>query len=376
LAAVSTLAYIYTETGPRDAAQQSLKDRCLEMTSADTTSFVYVGNSDSQNISVFKLQADGGLEPVETVAVPGPDKPGGSLPMAVSPDKTRLFVGLRNEPYSVVTFAIDATSGKLTRIGSGPLADSMCCIAPDRTGRFLLAASYGGNKVTVSPIGADGVVGETRQTVATEPNAHCVIVDPTNCFVLNSSLGGEVVHMHRFDADTGRLSPNAPATVPVQAKSGPRHLVFSPDRGFVYLLNELSATIDVFPYDAASGTLHAPTQTIGALPADFAGTPWAADIHLTPDGRFLYASERTTSTLAAFRVDSASGALTAIASYPTEKQPRAFAIDPSGRFLVSVGQLSDRLSIHTIDRDSGTLRRLKDYPVGKNPNWVEIVSLR
>lgn len=323
----------------------------------------------------MRLLADGGLVPVETVAVPGPDKPGGSLPMAVSADRKRLFVGLRNEPYSAVTFAIDAVSGKLTRVGSGPLADSMCSITPDRTGRFLLAASYGGNKVTVSPVGADGVVGETLQTVATEPNAHCAIVDPTNRFVLNSSLGGDVVRMHRFDADTGRLSPNAPATVAVRAKSGPRHLVFSPDGGFVYLLNELSATIDVLPYDAASGTLRASTQTISALPADFAGTPWGADIHLTPDGRFLYASERTTSTLAAFRVDGASGALTAIASYPTETQPRAFAIDPSGRFLVSVGQLSDRLSIHAIDRGSGALSRLKDYPVGKNPNWVEIVAL-
>lgn len=341
----------------------------------DAATFVYVGSSDSQEVTVRRLLGNGDLTPVETVAVPGPERPGGSLPMAVSPDRKRLFVGLRNEPYSVVTFSIDAASGKLTRIGSGPLADSMCSITPDRTGRFLLAASYGGNKITVSPIGADGVVGETRQIVATEPNAHCVIVDPTNCFVFNSSLGGDVVHMHRFDADTGRLSSNAPATIAVKAKSGPRHLVFSPDGGFVYLLNELSATIDVLPYDAADGTLRASTQTISALPADFSGTPWGADIHLTPDGRFLYASERTTSTLAAFRVDSASGALTAIASHPTEKQPRAFAIDPSGRFLLSVGQLSDRLSVHEIDRDSGALSRLTDYPVGKNPNWVEIVAL-
>lgn len=341
----------------------------------DTATFVYVGNSDSQDVTVLRLMDTGDLAPVQTVAVPGPDKPGGSLPLAVSADRKRLFVGLRNEPYSAVTFAIDAASGELTRIGSGPLADSMCSITPDHTGRFLLAASYGGNKVTVSPIGAGGVVGETRQIVATEPNAHCVIVDSTNRFVFNSSLGGDVVHMHRFDAETGRLSPNAPATIAVQAKSGPRHLVFSSDGKFVYLLNELSATVDVFPYDATNGTLRASTQTISALPADFAGTPWGADIHLTPDGRFLYASERTTSTLAAFRVDSASGALTAIGSYPTEKQPRAFAIDPSGRFLLSVGQLSDRLSVHAIDRDSGTLGRLKDYPVGKNPNWVEIVTL-
>src|SRR5205823_5503238 len=85
------------------------------------------------------------LKPVQTTAVPGPAKPGGSLPLAVSPDKKRLFAGLRNEPYSVVTFAIDAKTGKLKPIGPGPLADSMAYISTDRTGKFLFSASYGGN---------------------------------------------------------------------------------------------------------------------------------------------------------------------------------------------------------------------------------------
>ena len=345
------------------------------MTSAEMTSFVYVGNSDSQTVSVFRLNADGGLVPVETVAVPGPDKPGGSLPMAVSPDRKRLYVALRNEPYSVVTYAIDAASGQLTQVGRGPLADSMCYVTADRTGRYLLSASYGGSKVTVNPIGPDGVVGGVQQTVATLPSAHAIITDPSNRFVLHTSLGGDVIYQQKFDAATGKLSPNEPPTVSVAAKGGPRHLAFAPGAAFVYVLDELSGALHVFPWDAASGTMQPEVQVTTALPKGFDGTPWGADIHLTPDGRFLYASERTTSTLAAFRVDRASGALTAIGSYPTEKQPRGFAIDPSGRFLVSVGQLSDRLSIHAIDLDSGALDRLKDYPVGRNPNWVEIVAL-
>src|SRR5438874_1492533 len=135
------------------------------MSAANAASFVYVGSSDSQDVTVLELRPNGDLAPVATTAVPGPTKPGSSLPMAVSPDKQRLYVGLRNEPYSVVTFAIDRKSGQLTLVGSGPLADSMAYVASDRRGKFLLSASYGGNKVAVNPIGPNGVVLAAAQTI-------------------------------------------------------------------------------------------------------------------------------------------------------------------------------------------------------------------
>jgi 6-phosphogluconolactonase len=344
------------------------------MSSADAASFVYVGSSDSQDITVLELKSNGDLAPVATTAVPGPAKPGGSLPMAVSPDKKRLYVGLRNEPYSVVTFTIDRKTGKLTLVGPGPLVDSMAYISTDHTGKFLLSASYGGNKVTVNPIGPNGVVLEATQTIATEPNAHCIVADPTNHYVLHTSLGGDLVYQEKFDAKTGKLTPNDPPSISVKAKAGARHLVFSPNRKFVYLVDELDASIYVFPWDAKTGTLKKEVQVTTALPQGFSGKPWAADIHLTPDGKFLYASERTSSTLAAFRVDPKTGMLTSIDSYPTEKQPRAFNIDPSGRYLLGVGQLSNSLTTYSIDKATGKLTKLKEYPMGKNPNWVEIVD--
>ncbi len=284
-------------------------------------------------------------------------------------------MGLRNEPYSAVTFAIDAKTGKLTLVGPGPLADSMAYIATDRTGKFLLSASYGGNKVTVNPIGPNGVVQPAQQTIATEPNAHCIITDPTNRYVLHTSLGGDLVYQEKFDAKTGKLTPNDPPSVSVKAKAGARHLAFSPNGRFVYLVNELDASIYVFPWDGKTGTLKKETQVTTALPEGFSGKPWAADIHLTPDGKYLYASERTTSTLAAFSVDPRTGALTSIDSYPTEKQPRGFNIDPTGRYLLSLGQLSNSMTSYSIDKATGKLTKLKEYPMGKNPNWVEIVNL-
>jgi 6-phosphogluconolactonase len=150
--------------------------------------------------------------------------------------------------------------------------------------------------------------------------------------------------------------------------------VFSPHKKFVYLLDELDASIYVLPWDDKTGTLKKEVQVASALPKGFEGKPWAADIHLTPDGKFLYASERTTSTLAAFSVDPKTGMLTPIDSYPTEKQPRAFNIDPTGRYLLAVGQLSNSMTAYAIDKATGKLAKLKGYPVGKNPSWIEIVG--
>ena len=112
----------------------------------------------------------------------------------------------------------------------------------------------------------------------------------------------------------------------------------------------------------------------GQAPRNTDNDIWASDLHLTPNGRFLYAAERTSSTLGAFRVDAASGKLTYLGSTPTEKQPRGFAIDPSGRFVVVSGEKSDTISSYAIDAETGALKPIGRYPTGKGANWVEIVA--
>jgi 6-phosphogluconolactonase len=100
---------------------------------------------------------------------------------------------------------------------------------------------------------------------------------------------------------------------------------------------------------------------------------WAADVHMTPDGKFMYISERTSSSIGVFGVDRATGKLTYLSSTPTEKQPRGFAIDPKGRYLVATGEKSDTISVYAID-GSGALKPIAKTPTGKGANWVEIVS--
>jgi 6-phosphogluconolactonase len=132
--------------------------------------------------------------------------------------------------------------------------------------------------------------------------------------------------------------------------------------------------VDLLAFDAERGTL-SHLQTLSTLPEGFDGKPWGADVHFSPDGRFLYTSERSSSTLATFAVDAQAGRLSPVGHTPTEQQPRGFNLDPSGRWLVAAGQLSHALTVYAVDPRSGRLTALKSTPVGKNPHWVEIVSL-
>jgi 6-phosphogluconolactonase len=340
-----------------------------------SSTFLYVGNAETRDISAFKLESNNGdLTPIGTFTVPGPSNSCFSFPLAVSPDKHFLFVVLRNEPWSLRSFAIDSGSGGLDYLGFGPLADNTCYISTDKTGRFLFSASYHGNKIAVNPIGSDGIVQPPQQIIDTELKSHSILVDAANCHVLSACLGGDIFYQWRFEANTGRLTPNEPPFVSVEKHSGPRHFVFHPNGRAVYLLNEHTVTIYVYDYDLGKGTL-TEKQVVNALTPTPGDKIWATDIHITPNGKFLYAAERGSSTLAMFKVDLKDVTLSLTGHIVTEKQPRGFAIDPTGRFLYCTGQLSTHMSSYAIDGDSGKLTKLNEYPVGKNPNWVEIVRL-
>jgi 6-phosphogluconolactonase len=337
---------------------------------AASATWVYVSNADSQDITVMQLdRAAGQLKTVATVPVGGT-----AMPMVVSRDKKFLYVASRSQPFRVTTFAIDGATGGLKKLGEAALADSMANIDLDPTGKWLFAASYGGNKITVNSIGNDGTVGAVQQLVRTAPNAHAIHADASGRYVFATSLGGDNLSSWRFDAATGTLSANDPPLVNVTpAKTGPRHFLWDKAQKYVYLLNELDGGVDVFAYDAARGAMrHLQRSTV--VPPGFTGKVWAADLQISPDGKYLYGSERTSSTLTTFKVDAATGQLQVVGQTPTEKTPRGFAVDSTGRFIVAAGQDSHSVSLHAIDPATGLPGAGKSQPAGKNPNWVEIVD--
>jgi 6-phosphogluconolactonase len=334
-----------------------------------STTRVYVSNAESGDVRVYALDMrDGSLAPLQTVAT-GPNV----MPMALSPGRDVLYAVRRSEPMAVLAFSIDRVDGRLSPLGQAPLPASMCHVSTDRTGRWLFTASYGGSVVAVSPIGTDGAPEPATQVITTPPKAHCILAGPDNRHVYATSLGSDqVLHWH-FDAAGGVLTPAPAVAVKLHAGAGPRHFVFHPDGRTVYLLGELDGSITQMALDG-DGAMRV-VRSVSALPPGFSGEPWGADLHLTPDARFLYASERRASVLAMFRVDAASGALEAFGHVPTEKQPRGFHIDPSGRFLVAAGQASDGVAVYAIDDRTGTLRPCGRHEAGRDPNWVEIVEL-
>jgi 6-phosphogluconolactonase len=354
---------------------------------AHAAMYVYVSNAEDGNIGMYTMEGDGTLKPEDRVET-------GKLvmPMSVSPDKRFLFAAVRTKPFTAVTYAIDRKTGALTQRAKGPLAESFPYIYADKTGRYLLGASYGGHLVSVNPIGKDGKVGEPQQVIPTALNAHSIITDKTNRFVYVPHLGTDQIFQFRFDAKTGKLTANTPPVVQMKAGTGPRHIIISGDNRFAYLLSELVGTVTTLSLDQKTGLLTqvsvasmlpadsklkpgAPRVPAGQgeAPRDVSNDIWASDLHLTPDGKFLYAAERTSSTINAFSVDGAAGKLAYLSSTPTEKQPRGFRIDPKGKYMVVSGELSDTISVYAIEADGG-LKLLQKYPTGKDSNWVEIVS--
>lgn len=332
--------------------------------------WVFISAADSQEVLVMQLdRAAATLAPVGAVPVGGT-----AMPMVVSKDRKFLYVALRSQPFRVVSFAIDGATGGLDKLGESTLADSMCNIDLDPSGKWLFAASYGGHKITVNSVGDDGVVGPVQQLIRTSPNAHAIHADASGRHVFATSLGGDNLSSWKFDAATGLLAANHPPLVPVRpAGTGPRHFVWDKAQNFVYLLNELDGGVDVFAYDAGTGGM-AHVQRSSVVPPGLTGKVWAADLQIAPDGRYLYGSERTSSTLTTFKLDAASGRLDVVGHTPTEKTPRGFAVDSTGRFLISTGQDSHGVSLHTIDPATGIPGPGRSQPAGRNPNWVEIVD--
>lgn len=339
--------------------------------------FVYIANRESREIQVFALDAaSGDLTAIQDIRVNGP-----VMPLAVSPDRRYLYAALRSEPYAVASFSIDAASGRLTHLADTAVPDSMPYISLDHSGRWLLGVSNPKSRIKprksvlcVCAIDARGVVQPPQQIEPAREKAHAVLAAPSNRQVFVSSCDGDVLLRWDFDAASGALS-NGETVATVKAGGGPRHFVFHPNQRFVYLVNELDGTLITYAHDPASGALNA-IQVSQIVAQDRGGkSARGADLHFTPDGGLLYASERYSDTLAAFRVDAATGLLTHLFNLATEQEPRGFNIDPQGRYLLAAGRQSNRLTVYAIDHATGKLAALRQYPMSGDPNWIEIVAL-
>lgn len=328
-----------------------------------TQTFIYVSCAGSRQIDVFSLDAgSGAATPRQRVPVAG-----SPLPLYASPDGSRLYAGTRAED-ALLAYSIDAKSGELACLGGVPSPGVPTYVSCDATRRAAFVASYQGNLLASVPLDANGVPAGPGQVEPALPRAHAALTDRSNRWLLVPLLGADEIRIFALAGD-GRIAPHSVARA--RSGSGPRHLVISSDNRHVYCLNELEGSVDQYAFDAERGELR-PMHSVSMLPSGFGEAPWAAELRASPDGRWLFATDRRSSTLAVLSTD---GKLALRGSQPTETQPRGMAIDPSGRWLVVAGQLSGHLTVYEVDRHSGALQARHRQATGEDPICVEIVSL-
>lgn len=356
---------------------------------AQASTFAYISSPGDGMISQYRLdESNGKLSLIEQT------KAGDMVnPMAITPDGKVLFAALRVKPFQVVGFSIDPKNGQLSETSRGPLAESLAYLSTDRSGHFLMGASYGADAVTVQAIEAYKPA-ENIQTYKTGPHAHSVRTDPSNRFAYVGNLGSDHVLQYSLDARTGALTPIGTGFVSVPAKTGPRHLAFSSDGKYLYVVGEMSGTVTVFAIDENTGALtqkgvangiperlklvhgEARDASNNDLKDDPTPRIWAADLRLSPDGKLLLMTERTTSSVSAFAVDSATGALSFLDNYPVEeKQPRNIAFSPNGKWLLVTGEKAEKVGVYAIG-EKGALTRTSEAASGKGALWIEVLQLK
>ena len=318
--------------------------------------------SDSKGVYVYRLDTSSGKLSYESIVR---DMPNVSF-MAKHPqsgsiyavNETEEFEGTLGGGVSVLSRGYKG----LHKQSSG--GENPCYISIEQTGRFALVANYKSGRVAMLPIEANGellpasdVVQHVGSSVhperQTSPHPHCIIPDPANRFAVAADLGLDKLLVYRMDFEAGKLQKHA--EVDVEARSGPRHLIFNSSGQYAYLLNELNSTLIVYQYDSEIGAF-SKLQIVHTLPEDFSGENFCADIHLSKDENYLYVSNRGHDSIVCFKVHADSGEL----SYRSHvgsggHQPRIFAIDPSGRFLVAVHQKSSNVVVFQIDPVTGDL---------------------
>ncbi|TWR30332.1 lactonase family protein [Mucilaginibacter pallidiroseus] len=323
----------------------------------------YTNSGKAKGIGVYRFYTESGRTAYlnEAQGVSNPSY------LCVSKNNKFVYAVNENDNGEVSSFSFDAKSGTLTFINKqSTLGGAPCYISVDKNNKNLFIANYAGGNIAVMPLNADGSIGQAVQTIKDDghgpdkerqekAHVHTAVLSPDEKFVLYTDLGNDKINITKYKAGKDNpITPVKPPFVKVSPGAGPRHLAFSADRKHLYLITEMGSS--VVAYDYNNGTLKQ-IQDITLLADGFKGATGAADIHVSPDGRFLYATNRgDANDISLFAINQETGMLTFIERRSTNgKGPRNFAIDPTGSFLLVAHQYTDNVVIFRIDKNTGKL---------------------
>lgn len=286
--------------------------------------------------------------------------------LCISPDGKRIYSTCSLDRGSVAAFEISPDGATLNLMNTKPTGDGGAAqVSLDAKGEILFSAQYGGGSVAAFSILKDGRMGERTSLIEHQgsgpnesrqkgPHPHWTGVDPGNRFLCVPDLGADRIFIYQINHDDKTITPHGFGTaVP---GGGPRHMKFSADARFAYVVNEMLLSVTVFRYDKTAGTLDA-IQTVPTLPAELQEIPGkASEIRIHPSGKFVYAANRGNDSIAVFSVDQETGKLTFVEREAIRGSwPRNFNIDPTGSFLIAAGARSNTLAVFRIDQATGNL---------------------
>lgn len=286
--------------------------------------------------------------------------------LAISANEKMLYAVNEDKPGSVTSFSFNKTTGTLTQINSQPSqGNHPCYISRSNNGKYVIAGNYSSGTISVFAVKKDNSLDTAIQVIyhngssankerQESAHVHATVLSNDNKFLFVPDLGMDKLVIYNFNSSTGKLSPAAQPYITVTPGSGPRHFEFAPNNKYAYLMEELSGTVEVYAYN--NGKLKS-IQTISSYPKGYTGVKGSADIHVSPDGKFLYCSNRGESnTIAIFKINPATGKLTSIGYQSTLGfKPRNFNFDPTGNFLLVANQDSDNIVIFKRNKQTGLL---------------------
>ncbi|MDZ4807788.1 MAG: lactonase family protein [Bacteroidota bacterium] len=340
----------------------------LFLSSSSQEHYMIIGTYDSpksEGVYVYKFNsADGSVKEISHVKTSNPSfvtfSPNGKFVYAVHETAPQDGKG-----GDIAAFTFNKETGILTFINrqlSG--GDHPCHVETDKTGKWLFASNYSSGSLSILPIKTDGSLGIATTIQHTGsgknlqrqkgPHTHGAIISDDNRYLFVTDLGIDKVMIYSFDANTGKLIPSKQPYVQSVQGSGPRLFTFHPNNKFAYVIEELTGTVSVYKYKKGKLNVTERISTMRQYDTSFAGS---ADIHVSPDGKFLYASNRgDVNTIAIFSINKKDGRLTLLGHQSTlGKTPRNFSIDPSGKFLLCENQNSDEIVIFNRDINTGLL---------------------
>lgn len=290
---------------------------------------------------------------------------------------------------TISAYNLNNLSGKLTflnRLSSG--GGSACHVSLDEKNRLAFVSNYGSGSLSVISLNEDGSLNSNLQFFQNQgtsadkrrqegPHVHGAFITPDRHFLLSPDLGTDKVYIYKYDkANTSQpLMPSDPASISVKPGNGPRLITFHPNSRFAYLIQEMGGAITVFDYNNGELT---EKQTVSMLSTDFKGRVGAADIHITEDGRFLYASNRgDANEIVIYSVNKKDGRLEYIGRQPSMgKTPRSIAIDPTGKYMLVGNQESNEIVVFNRDQKTGLLSPTgKKFEI-KRPVCLKFVNLK